>query len=250
MPAYDVIMLIVLTSATIFGAIKGFAWQIASLASILVSYLVAYYFRLDVAKMINAQPPWNLFIAMLVLYSGTSFVIWMVFRLISGTIDKVKLKDFDRHMGALFGFGKGVVFCLLITMFAMTLLGPAKQQAICSSKSGFYLSKILSGAKGIFPREIDDVIGPHLRKLEEQLEQGVGTNYVSAPNGQVGGSDGGSGFFPSGNSDGSMLAPVTGGSLLPGAENGNGWNVGNGILPSANRDSANSIIPRTGSTLR
>ena len=181
MPAYDVIMLIVLVSATVFGAIKGFAWQIASLASVIVSYGVAYYFRNDVAKLINAQPPWNLFIAMLVLYAGSSFFIWMVFRLVSTSIDKVKLKEFDRHMGALFGFGKGLVFCLLITMFAMTLLGPAKQQAICSSRSGYYISKFLSGADGLFPKEIDQIIQPHLQRLEQQLEQGRGGTFVSTP---------------------------------------------------------------------
>ncbi|MFN7627132.1 MAG: CvpA family protein, partial [Pirellula sp.] len=63
MQTYDIIMLIVLAAATIFGAIKGFAWQVASLASIIASYFVASYFRNDVAKVINAQPPWNMFLA-------------------------------------------------------------------------------------------------------------------------------------------------------------------------------------------
>ena len=67
MQAYDLIMLIVIGMATIFGAIKGFAWQVASLASIIVSYIVAYRFRFDVAAMIQAKPPWNQFLAMLIL---------------------------------------------------------------------------------------------------------------------------------------------------------------------------------------
>ncbi len=32
-------------------------------------------------------------LAMLVLYAGSSFLIWMVFRLVSGAIDKVRLKS-------------------------------------------------------------------------------------------------------------------------------------------------------------
>ena len=130
MQTYDIVMLIVLASTTIFGAIKGFAWQLASVASIVASYFVAYFFRNDVAKMINADPPWNLFLAMLLLYFGSSFVIWMAFRLVSTSIDKIKLRDFDRQLGAGFGLVKGVLICLLITMFAMTLLGPAQQQRI------------------------------------------------------------------------------------------------------------------------
>lgn len=172
MQGYDLIMLIVLGMATIFGAIKGFAWQVASLASIIVSYFVAYRFRYDVAEMIQAKPPWNQFLAMLILYVGTSFVIWVGFRLLSGTIDRVRLKEFDRHLGAAFGLAKGFVYCLLITMFATSLLGPKQQAAICQSRSGYYIAKTLSHGIGILPKEIHDVVGPYLARLDEKLKSG------------------------------------------------------------------------------
>lgn len=171
MQAYDLIMLIVLGMSTIFGAIKGLAWQVASLASIIVSYIVAYKYRFQVAEMIDAKPPWNMFLAMLILYMGTGFVIWIGFRLMSGFIDRIRLKDFDRHLGALFGFAKGLVFCLLITMFAMTLLGPTQQAAICQSRSGYYITAALDKSAGILPNEIRDVVGPYLARLEDQLKQ-------------------------------------------------------------------------------
>jgi membrane protein required for colicin V production len=172
MQAYDLIMLIVIGMATIFGAIKGFAWQVASLASILISYLVAYRFKGQVAEMIHAAPPWNQFLAMLILYVGTSFVIWVGFRLLSGAIDKVKLKEFDRHIGAAFGLGKGLIYCLLITMFAMSLLGPKQQTAICQSRSGYYIASALDKGVGILPKEIHDVVGPYLQRLDEKLKNG------------------------------------------------------------------------------
>ncbi len=172
MQAYDLIMLIVLGMATILGAIKGFAWQVASLASIFISYLVAYRFRGQVSEMIHAAPPWNQFLAMLLLYVGTSFVIWVGFRLLSGGIDKVKLKEFDRHIGAAFGLAKGLIYCLLITMFAMSLLGPKQQSAICQSRSGYYIASALDKGVGILPKEIHDVVGPYLRQLDEKLKNG------------------------------------------------------------------------------
>jgi membrane protein required for colicin V production len=172
MQAYDLIMLIVIGMATIFGAIKGFAWQVASLASILISYLVAYRFKGQVAEMIHAAPPWNQFLAMLILYVGTSFVIWVGFRLLSGAIDKVKLKEFARHIGAAFGLGKGLIYCLLITMFAMSLLGPKQQAAICQSKSGYYIASALDKGVGILPKEIHEVVGPYLQRLDEKLKNG------------------------------------------------------------------------------
>ena len=185
MQAYDLIMVIVLAMATIFGAIKGFAWQVASIASVIVSYVVAYRFRFQLAEMIQAAPPWNQFLAMLILYVGTSFVIWVGFRLLSGMIDRVRLKEFDRHMGAGFGFLKGLIYCLLITMFAMSLLGEQQQRAICQSRSGYYIATALDKGVGILPKEIHDVVGPYLANLDDQLNSGgasdTSTGDASSP---------------------------------------------------------------------
>lgn len=215
MQAYDLIMLIVIGMATIFGAIKGFAWQVASLASILISYLVAYRFKGQVAEMIHAAPPWNQFLAMLILYVGTSFVIWVGFRLLSGAIDKVKLKEFDRHIGAAFGLGKGLIYCLLITMFAMSLLGPKQQTAICQSRSGYYIASALDKGVGILPREIHDVVGPYLVRLDQKLK------------------DGQSGL--PGNSDsnwGSGLPSLPGFSDQAAEQGGGSWDLGQ-LIPNA-----------------
>lgn len=183
MQAYDLIMLIVLAMATIFGAIKGFAWQVASLASVIVSYIVAYRYRMDVAEMIQAQPPWNQFLAMLILYVGTSFVIWVAFRLFSGMIDRVRLKEFDRHLGAAFGLAKGMIYCLLITMFAMSLLGQSQQSAICQSRSGYYIAVALDRGVGILPQEIHDVVGPYLARLDNKLKNGGSADGSAANTG-------------------------------------------------------------------
>ena len=183
MQAYDLIMLIVLAMATIFGAIKGFAWQVASLASVIVSYIVAYRYRMDVAEMIQAQPPWNQFLAMLILYVGTSFVIWVAFRLFSGMIDRVRLKEFDRHLGAAFGLAKGMIYCLLITMFAMSLLGKTQQAAICQSRSGYYIAVALDRGVGILPKEIHDVVGPYLARLDDKLKGAADGTHNGASTG-------------------------------------------------------------------
>ena len=88
MESYDIIMLVVLVGATVFGAWKGLAWQVASLASIFVSYSVALEFRDEVSQHITADPPWNVFCAMLILYLGTSLAIWIAFRLVHNFIDR------------------------------------------------------------------------------------------------------------------------------------------------------------------
>lgn len=169
MEIYDIIMLIVLVGAMVFGAIKGFAWQLASIASILVSYMVAYKYRQPFSQSIQADPPWNRFLAMLILYVGTALLIWVVFRMIRGTIDRMKLREFDRQVGAVFGLAKGGLYCILITLFAVTLMGDRVRQAIVRSQSGRYIAQVLDRSQAIIPPEIHDVVGPYLQRFDEQF---------------------------------------------------------------------------------
>jgi membrane protein required for colicin V production len=170
MEGYDIIMLCVIVVATVYGAHKGLAWQVASIASILVSYGAAYRFRGQVAEMINAEAPWNMFLAMLVLYVGTSLGIWLLFRVLNDFIERLKLKEFDRQMGALLGFAKGAILCTVITLFAVTLLGDTQRRAIVRARSGHYIARILNNADPIMPAEIKDVLDPYLDNLERRLE--------------------------------------------------------------------------------
>lgn len=177
MQTYDMVMVAVLGAATIFGFWKGLAWQIASLASLVVSYFVALRFADRLAPMISEHAPWNKFIAMLIIYATASFGIWMVFRIIAGAIDRVKLNEFDRQMGALVGFAKGVLLCIAITFFAVTLLGPDRRDQIIASRSGHYIVQILDKADAVAPPEIHDVIGPYIHKINERLDP----NYQPDP---------------------------------------------------------------------
>lgn len=177
MESYDIIMLVVLVGATIFGAWKGLAWQVASLASIVLSYLVALEFRDEVARHISAEPPWNMFCAMLILYLGTSLAIWIAFRLVSDFIDRLKLKEFDRQIGALLGLAKGVALCTITTLFAVTLVGPDSEwrQMIEGSRSARYIAVLLDKAHAIMPPEAHDAVSTFIHTLDETLPDGYQT---------------------------------------------------------------------------
>ncbi|NIL97244.1 MAG: CvpA family protein, partial [Planctomycetales bacterium] len=94
---------VVIVLTTVFGAWKGMAWQLAALASLVVSFIVAARCSGPLAPYFSVQAPWNRFLAMLVLYMITSLGIWLLFRLVAGVIDRVRLKEFDRQVGAMFG---------------------------------------------------------------------------------------------------------------------------------------------------
>lgn len=170
MQTYDMLIVLVLVAATLFGFWKGMAWQVASLASLVVSYFAALKFADQLAPMISNQAPWNKFVAMLAIYVGTSFVIWTAFRLVSGMIDRVKLDGFDHQMGALIGFAKGVLLSIAITFFAVTILPQAQKDTIIASQTGEYIIRLLDKTHSIVPPEIHDVIHPYVEKIEERLD--------------------------------------------------------------------------------
>jgi membrane protein required for colicin V production len=148
------------------------AWQIASLASLVVSYFAALRFSEQLAPHIpyvGDQAPLNRFAAMLVIYVGVSFIIWTLFRLVAGAIDKVRLESFDRQLGAMFGLAKGVLLCVAITFFAVTLLPPAQGEAIVSSQSGRYIVALLDKSHSVFPPEVHQIVDPYLNSIEQRL---------------------------------------------------------------------------------
>ena len=170
MEIYDICMLLVLVAATVFGAWKGMAWQIASLASLALSYLVALKFSEQLAPTFGAQAPLNRFIAMAVLYAGTSFTVWFLFRIVAGFINRVRLREFDRQMGAVVGAAKGVLLCVGITFFAVTL-SERGRSAVLQSRSGYMIAQLLDRAEGVMPRELHQVLDPYLHRLENELKQ-------------------------------------------------------------------------------
>ncbi len=170
MQGYDLFMLALLIGAALFGAIKGLAWQIASMASIFVSCFAAYQFRDRLAPEINAQPPWNMFLAMLILFLSASLVIWIGFHMVAKFIDRMKLREFDRQAGTLLGLAKGGVLCIVVTFFAVTLLGDGQRRSVVQSYSGRFIAKFLHDADAVMPQEVKKVLGPYFNKLDQQLD--------------------------------------------------------------------------------
>jgi len=181
---YDIVMLVVLVGATLFGVWKGMAWQVASLASVLVSAAVAVHSSAVIAPYFPGQEPWNRFLAMLVLYVITAGAIWILFRLVSNVIDRVKLKEFDRQLGATFGLAKGVLYCIVITFFAVTLSEPARQ-LVLESRSGDLIARGIRNANPILPEDIRKCLGEYIDKLDKGLHdppQNVAPQNVAPQN--------------------------------------------------------------------
>ena len=179
MSFYDIVMLVVLGGAIWFGFWKGLAWQVASVAAVCVSYIVAVNFREPVSHFIQAEEPWNRIGAMLVLFLATSIVIWIIYARIKGTIQRMELKGFDRQAGAMMGALKGVLLAMVITIFSVSLLGPKAHDSIHTSKFGPYFISGISKLSAIVPAELFEYIRPHVDNFHQQIGHN-GTRPISS----------------------------------------------------------------------
>jgi uncharacterized membrane protein required for colicin V production len=174
MQNYDIIMLAVLAISVIIGAVKGMSWQIAMVASIVISFFVAREFHPELSEALSGvDEPWNKFIAMASLYLLTSLGIWMLFAFCAKQIDKYEMKTFDRQTGALLGIVNGVLLCAILTMCAIAFGGEDMHNRIAKSKSGPYVSRVLDIVEPIIPADLQDSLNEYLQQLHDLIQAGA-----------------------------------------------------------------------------
>jgi len=166
---YDLLMLLILAGTTIFGVVKGMAWQLASLGSLIVSAGVAIHFSSPLAPYFSEHAPWNRFLAALVIFLVASAAIWWLFRLVAGVIDRLRLKDWDRQLGGVFGAVKGVLYCMVVTFFVLGLSEPLRQ-SVLASRSGYWMAVAVRKGYPLVPPEVQAVIGEYIDEFNRRLD--------------------------------------------------------------------------------
>ncbi len=105
---------------------------------------------------------------MAVLYVITAGAIWILFRLVSNIINRVKLQEFDRQLGATFGLAKGILYCVVITFFAVTL-SESSRQVVLASHSGDLIARGIRNANPIMPEDVRKYLGEYIDELDKGL---------------------------------------------------------------------------------
>ncbi len=118
---YDAVVVAILLFTTVRGAMRGVIWQLAGLAGLVVCVVFAESISAAASPYVALQEPLNEWVVMFVAYLGFSFLAFGLARLMQEAIDKAELKEYDRHLGAVFGLIKGVAFCLVLTFFIVTV---------------------------------------------------------------------------------------------------------------------------------
>ncbi|MCS7237318.1 MAG: CvpA family protein [Thermoguttaceae bacterium] len=166
---FDVVVLVLLLGGLLMGAVRGFVWQLAWLVALVGSAVAAIRWGNYLAPLFGSTAPWNQFFAMFVIFLLTSLGIWLVFRAIREFIDRLKLQEFDRQLGALFGLLKGLAICVVLTFFGVTLTETTREWVLRST-SGRLLAKGIVWARSSLPPEVHSALKSYLDEFEAELD--------------------------------------------------------------------------------
>jgi len=164
---FDILIVVILLYATIRGAMKGIVWQLAIIAAIVLCFWFSESLSVSVAPYINVEPPLNRWLAMLGIYLGFSFICFAVARVLRDLIEKIKFQEYDRHLGALFGFIKGTIISLVLIFFIVTI-SQQSRATVLSSYSGRAAAIIMDRLHPVMPDELHEVLEPYIHSLDQK----------------------------------------------------------------------------------
>ena len=164
---YDGVMALIVFFCTIHGFWKGATWQIAPIMSLVLGYMIAMPMSVTTAHYFGA-PPQNRLFALVTIYIGVSLVVYLMVRSFRAGIDKAKLTEFDKHIGALLGLVKGLLLTLAITVILLIYSATARD-LILKSESSTIAAKIINAVYPILPQAMHQILRPYLQQLNGEL---------------------------------------------------------------------------------
>ena len=112
--AYDIGIGILLLLSAWRGSKKGFVWQLATIAALVLAFCFAGPLSGRIAPMTGLKPPLDRWVSLLGLYIVFSFGCFIAARGLRSGIEKVKLQDYDSHLGALFSSSDFRIACSMV----------------------------------------------------------------------------------------------------------------------------------------
>ncbi len=161
---YDAVMLAIVLFAMIQGAYRGMAWQLAPIASLILGYMFAVPLSASTAPWFG-EPPLNRVFAMITMYILVSLGVYLIARAMRESIERTKLVEFDRHLGALLGGVKGVLFTVVLTI-GLVCVSPTAAALIVHSESRSVADYVINVVSPLLPADIHEVIDPYLKPIK------------------------------------------------------------------------------------
>ena len=151
----DIAIVVVILLSVLLAAAQGFFFEIFSLAGTVVGYLLAAWGYTRVAPLIEpyVKTPWVANIAgFLVIFLAVTVLASVIGRVMRATMKEVGLRWFDRILGALFGFARGILVVMVIAL-ALASFVP-QSPALANSRLAPYLLVVARAAVWLAPTQV------------------------------------------------------------------------------------------------
>ena len=146
MTTFDIIVFSILGLSLVLSLFKGLVKEIFSLLSYLGGYLMAAHYQQSFAQVFIEIIPSKAIaklIAFIAIYIFTAIIISLIGRVFrSMIISATKLSIFDRLIGGVVGFGKGLIIIVAI-IYTIQFFPNISQKLTQDSQTAPYLAKVL-----------------------------------------------------------------------------------------------------------
>ena len=147
---FDLVVTVLLATATFWGGLRGVVSQISSIATWILSGLAAARYGSVVGDFFSFPEPWRAPVSALIVFCAALLALNVATRFVKRAVSLAGLKEFDRQTGALFGLLKGGAICVVLTFFCV-LASEKTRDLVDKSKTGPYLASVSLLLKGAFP---------------------------------------------------------------------------------------------------
>lgn len=182
--AYDFGVLLVLLFCLYRGASKGVAWQVAGIGALVLCFIFATPLSSVVAPTIPLEPPLNRWVAMLGIYLFFSFATFAVARAFREILEKARFQEFDKHLGAIFGLLKGLLFSLVFTFFIVAISEKARDYVL-TTHTGHYAAIIMDRLNPIMPEELHAILEPYIHTLDDAAKGKLKNQHGTRKTGEL-----------------------------------------------------------------
>ena len=168
---YDAVMAGVVVAGMIWGAWRGVTWQLASIASLVLGYMIAHPVSARLAPHFPGDPVIARSLAMLAAYAGVSGGVFLVAWGLRATLRAMKFEAFDRHLGMLLGGMEGALLGIVATFFVVSL-SPTMREPIFSSPSGQIVGNVMNALGPVLPAEARQALAPFIAEAKKAVAAG------------------------------------------------------------------------------
>jgi membrane protein required for colicin V production len=251
----DLVVLGVLLYCAVRGASRGLLSQLSWVIALLLCFKFSGTLAPAIEPMIGVDPPLKQWLAMLAVYVGLCGVSFVVAGMLSSWMAKAKIIDFDKHLGGILGFVKGVIICMTVMFFAITM-SPPMRQIVSQTYSGYGAALILHNSKYLIPLLPENAI-PTVQNVIDNFNKSLQTgpddlNGATPIEAGTFGSDSGNGgsLANSGGFDLSNFIPKGLGSGTTANGGGSSTPGFGGITPAESGPSLQDLLSQVPANLR